>query len=116
MGKDNVTFHAIIFPSTLIGTKDNYTKVNYMSTTEYLTYEGDKFSKSKGVGVFGSNAKDTGIPSDVWRYYLISNRPETGDTDFFWDKFADKTNSELKNNLGNLCHRVFSFINSNFQG
>ena len=115
MGKDNVTFHSIMFPSCLIGTGENYTKVNALSTTEYLTYEGNKFSKSKQVGVFGSNAKETGIPSEVWRYYLLANRPETGDTDFFWDKFAEKVNSELINNLGNLCNRVFAFINNRFE-
>lgn len=115
MGKDNVTFHTVIFPSSLIGTGDNYTKVNHLSTTEFLNYEGDKFSKSRGVGVFGSNAKDTGIPAEVWRFYLLAIRPETGDTDFYWENFADKVNNELKNNLGNLCHRVFSFINSKFE-
>jgi methionyl-tRNA synthetase len=115
MGKDNVTFHTVIFPSSLLGTGDNYTKVNHLSTTEFLNYEGDKFSKSRGVGVFGSNAKDTGIPVEVWRFYLLAIRPETGDTDFYWENFADKVNNELKNNLGNLCHRVFSFINSKFE-
>ena len=115
MGKDNVTFHSIMFPSSLIGTGENYTKVNCLSTTEYLTYEGDKFSKSNEVGVFGSHAKETGIPSEVWRYYLLSIRPEHGDTDFYWDKFAEKANSELQNNIGNLCHRVFSFVNSKYE-
>lgn len=115
MGKDNVTFHSIIFPSSLIGTGEKYTKVKHLSTTEYLTYEGDKFSKRNGTGVFGSHAMESGIPSEVWRYYLLSNRPETGDADFFWDKFAEKTNSELLANPGNLCQRVFSFINSKFE-
>lgn len=114
MGKDNVTFHSIMFPSCLIGTGEKYTLVNNLSTTEYLTYEGNKFSKSNEIGVFGSQAKDTGIPSEVWRYYLLSIRPENGDTDFFWDRFAEKVNNELLNNLGNLCNRVFSFINSKF--
>lgn len=114
MGKDNVTFHTIIFPSTLLGTEDKYTKVNYLSTTEYLNYETDKFSKSRGVGVFGRGAMETGIPSEVWRYYLLSIRPENGDTEFYWDKFAEKVNTELKNNLGNLCHRVFSFVFTKF--
>jgi len=47
MGKDNVTFHTIIFPSTLIGAKNNYTKLKHISTTEYLNYEDKKFSKTK---------------------------------------------------------------------
>ena len=86
MGKDNVTFHTVIFPSTLIGTKENWTLVHNLSTTEYLNYEKTKFSKSNSVGVFGDHAEFTGIPSEVWRYYLLSNRPETSDTDFKWDE------------------------------
>lgn len=52
--------------------------LNTISTTEYLNYENGKFSKSRGIGVFGNNAKETGISADVWRYYLLSHRPETG--------------------------------------
>ena len=51
---------------------------------EYLNYEGGKFSKSHGRGVFGPAAKETGIPASVWRYYLISTRPETQDAMFSW--------------------------------
>lgn len=51
---------------------------------EYLNYEGGKFSKSKNRGVFGPAAKETGIPSSVWRYYLLSTRPETADAMFSW--------------------------------
>lgn len=83
MGKDNITFHSVIFPCTLIGTGKPWTKLHSISTTEFLNYELDeetkkplKFSKSNGVGVFGDNAMETGIPSEVWRYYLLSNRPE----------------------------------------
>lgn len=65
MGKDNVPFHTIIFPSTQIGTKDKWTKMKNISVTEYLNYEKMKFSKSKGTGVFGTDAWDTGIPVEV---------------------------------------------------
>jgi hypothetical protein len=58
---------------------------------EYLQYEGGKFSKSRGVGVFGPSAKETGIPAPVWRYYLISNRPETGDAQFSWGEFVSRS-------------------------
>ncbi len=109
MGKDNVTFHGVIFPSTLIGTGDSYTLVNQMSTTEYLNYENKKFSKSQGTGVFGDSAKNTNIPSEVWRFYLLSNRPEQSDTDFKWDDFMAKNNNELLANLGNLIHRTLQF-------
>jgi methionyl-tRNA synthetase len=109
MGKDNVTFHAVIFPSTLIGTSDNYTMVNQMSTTEYLNYENKKFSKTHNTGVFGDSAKNTNIPSEVWRFYLLANRPEQSDTDFKWDDFMAKNNNELLANLGNLIHRTLQF-------
>jgi methionyl-tRNA synthetase len=78
-------FHTIIFPASQLGTRENWTKVKHVSTTEYLNYEGGKFSKSKGVGVFGNNARDTGIDADIWRYYLLSRRPETSDAEFKWE-------------------------------
>ncbi|KAJ4388347.1 hypothetical protein N0V85_007652 [Neurospora sp. IMI 360204] len=109
MGKDNVPFHTIIFPGTQLGTKEKWTQVNHLSTTEYLNYEGGKFSKSKGVGVFGNNARDTGIDPDVWRYYLLSRRPESGDSEFKWEEFIDSNNNDLLKNLGNLCQRVVKF-------
>lgn len=56
--------------------------MNNIQGTEYLNYENGKFSKSRGVGVFGSQAKETDIPSDVWRFYLIYVRPEVQDTEF----------------------------------
>ena len=65
MGKDNVPFHTVIFPATLLGTGERWTLMKRISVTEYLNYEGGKFSKSRGVGVFGSDARDTGIPVEV---------------------------------------------------
>lgn len=115
MGKDNVPFHTVIFPSCLIGTGDNWTKLNTISTTEYLNYEkGLKFSKSRGTGVFGLDAQNTKIPSEVWRYQLLINRPETSDSEFDWDDFACKIKGELIDNIGNLCQRSLSFAYSNY--
>ena len=65
MGKDNVPFHTVIFPATLLGTQQPWTLMKSISVTEYLNYEGGKFSKSRGIGVFGNDAKDTGIPVEV---------------------------------------------------
>ncbi|KAH7517573.1 hypothetical protein FEM48_Zijuj09G0079300 [Ziziphus jujuba var. spinosa] len=110
MGKDNVPFHTVMFPSTLIGTGENWTLMKNISVTEYINYESGKFSKSKGVGVFGNDAKDTNIPAEVWRYYLLTNRPEVSDTLFTWADLQAKLNSELLNNLGNFINRVLSFI------
>ena len=110
MGKDNVPFHTVIFPSTLIATDEPYKLLNKISTTEYLNYEAGKFSKSRGSGVFGDDAIETGIPCEIYRYYLLSNRPETSDTIFKWSDLAERTNNELLPNLGNLCNRVLQFI------
>ncbi|KAI8853017.1 tRNA synthetases class I (M)-domain-containing protein [Chytridium lagenaria] len=106
MGKDNVPFHTVMFPSSLIGTGEEYTLLHCLSTTEYLQYEGEKFSKSRSVGVFGNNVNESGIPVDVWRYFLLSNRPETADSQFAWQPFIFANNSELLANLGNLVNRV----------
>lgn len=116
MGKDNVPFHTVIFPGSQIGTGDKWTMLNHLSTTEYLNYENGKFSKSRGVGVFGDGAKETGIPPSVWRYYLLANRPETGDTQFEWKSFIAANNSELLANLGNFVNRLVKFVNAKLEG
>jgi methionyl-tRNA synthetase len=116
MGKDNVPFHTVIFPGSQIGTDDKWTMLNHLSTTEYLNYEGGKFSKSRGVGVFGDTARETGIPPSVWRYYLMANRPETGDTQFEWKSFIAANNSELLNNVGNFVNRLIKFVNAKCDG
>ncbi|KAB1210186.1 putative methionine--tRNA ligase [Morella rubra] len=110
MGKDNVPFHTVMFPSTLLGTGEKWTLMKSISVTEYLNYETGKFSKSKGIGVFSNDAKDTNIPPEVWRYYLLTNRPEVSDTVFTWADLQAKLNTELLNNLGNFVNRVLSFI------
>jgi methionyl-tRNA synthetase len=116
MGKDNVPFHTVIFPGSQMGTGDKWTMLNHLSTTEYLNYETGKFSKSRGVGVFGDGAKETGIPPSVWRYYLLANRPETGDTQFEWKSFISANNSELLANLGNFVNRLVKFVNAKLGG
>ncbi|ELU11987.1 hypothetical protein CAPTEDRAFT_6394 [Capitella teleta] len=116
MAKDNVPFHSVIFPSCLLGTGEPYSIVGNLSATEYLNYEDGKFSKSRGVGVFGNDAMNTGIPADVWRFYLLYMRPEGQDSAFSWDDFLLKNNSELLNNLGNFINRALAFLSNNFAG
>ncbi|XP_072237935.1 methionine--tRNA ligase, cytoplasmic [Leuresthes tenuis] len=116
MAKDNVPFHSVVFPCSLLGAQDNYTLVNHLVATEYLNYEDTKFSKSRGVGVFGDMAMDTGIPSDVWRFYLLYVRPEGQDSAFSWADMAMKNNSELLNNLGNFINRAGMFVAKFFEG
>lgn len=109
--------HCVIFPCSLLGTspQDSYTLLHHINTTEYLNYEGLKFSKSRGTGVFGDDAKKTGIPSEVWRYYMLFNRPEQSDTVFLWEDFAAKNNTELSNNLGNFINRTLTFVKNSYQ-
>ena len=111
MGKDNVVFHTIFFPTSLLTSNKQWTTVNHLSVTEYLNYGEKKFSKSKGIGVFGSDLKDIdNITIDQWRYYLLSVRPEKSDSVFSWEEFAAKNNNDLKNNIGNFINRILGFL------
>jgi methionyl-tRNA synthetase len=68
------------------------------------------------VGVFGNNVVDSGIPVEVWRYYLLSIRPETSDSQFTWQGFQAANNNELLANLGNFVNRIIKFINAKYDG
>ncbi|KAI0710221.1 methionyl-tRNA synthetase [Earliella scabrosa] len=114
MGKDNVYFHVIYFPSVQLGDGRPWTMLHHLSTTEYLNYEGGKFSKSHNRGVFGPAAKETGIPPSVWRYYLISTRPETADAMFSWADCIAANNNILLNNFGNFINRALKFVTSQY--
>lgn len=116
IGKDNIPFHTVIFPTTLLATQEPWTLLHHMSSSEYLNYEGGKFSKSKGLGVFGNDVQETGIPADVWRFYLFYNRPEKADVLFTWKDFQEKVNGELIGNLSNLVHRTLTFIHRFYDG
>ena len=116
IGKDNIPFHTVIFPSSLIGTGKNWTKLYRMSSTEYLNYEGGKFSKSKGTGVFGTDAMESDIASDIWRFYIFYNRPEKSDFQFTWKDFKERVNSELIGNLCNLVNRTLTFVGKSYGG
>ena len=116
IGKDNIPFHTVIFPSTLLGSGRNWTMLHHMSSTEYLNYESGKFSKSKGIGVFGTDVMETGIPADVWRFYIFYNRPEKSDVTFTWSDFLERVNGELIGNLGNLANRTLAFVQRFYDG
>lgn len=116
IGKDNIPFHTVIFPSSLLATGEKWTMLHHMSSTEYLNYEGGKFSKSRGIGVFGNDVESTGIPADCWRFYMFYNRPEKSDFTFMWKDFQDKINKELIGNLSNLVNRTLSFITRFYNG
>jgi len=112
MSKDNVPFHSIIFPATLLGTHENYVFPE-IASCEYLLFEGKKFSKSDNIGIFGDTVQKYGIDPDIWRFYLILHRPETKDSNFLFAEFKNKVNGELCDNIGNLCSRTLGFIKKN---
>ncbi len=116
MAKDNIPFHTVIFPASLLGTGKNWTMLHHINSTEYLNYEDTKFSKSINIGVFGDDVKKTGIPVDLWRFYLLANRPEKNDSTFNWQDFFEKVNSEFIDNIGNLVNRTLVYLKKNFNG
>jgi len=115
IGKDNIPFHTIILPALLLASGEGYVLPWTVSATEYLTFEGQKFSKSKRIGVWLDEALQL-LPSDYWRYYLVKIRPETSDADFRWHELVATINSDLNDDIGNYIHRVLTFIHQFFQG
>ena len=111
MGKDNVPFHSIMFPATLLGANPDYKKVDTLKGLSYLNFNGGKFSKSAGRGVFADSAIEE-FGADYWRYWLIKNAPETDDTDFTFERFAEEVNKDLNDVLGNFVLRVLKFYAS----
>lgn len=111
MGKDNVPYHSITFPATLLGTGENWTKVDYLKGFSYLTYEGGKFSKSEHRGIFAEDAISE-FPADYWRYWLMANAPEASDSSFSIESFAATVNKDLNGVLGNFAQRVMKMTAS----
>ncbi|MBU2515064.1 methionine--tRNA ligase [bacterium] len=116
MAKDNIPFHTVVFPACLIGTRQNWTLLHHINATEYLNYEKDKFSKSRSIGVFGTDVVNSNIPVDLWRFYLLFNRPEKSDSSFSWNTFLEDINSNFIDNIGNLLNRVLVFFDKHFGG
>ncbi|PIE10248.1 MAG: methionine--tRNA ligase [Rhodobacterales bacterium] len=113
MGKDNVPFHTLSFPATILGSAEPWKLVDYIKSFNYLNYEGGQFSTSRGRGVFMDQALDI-LPADVWRWWLLSHAPENSDTEFTWEEFQTSTNKDLADVLGNFVSRVTKFCRSKF--
>lgn len=111
MGKDNVPFHSISFPATLLATGEDWTFVDYLKGMSYLTFEGGKFSKSEKRGIFAGDAVQE-FPADYWRYWLMANAPESSDSSFSFDLFASVINKDLNGVLGNFVSRVLKMTAS----
>ncbi len=115
IGKDNIPFHTIIFPALLMASGEGYVLPFSVASTEFLLYEGEKFSKSERRGIWMDEALQL-LPADYWRFYMIYMRPELKDASFSWEDFESKVNDELNDIIGNLIHRVLSFIVSRYNG
>ena len=115
LGKDNIPFHAIIWPAMLMGQKEKYNLPYDIPANEYLNIEGQKISTSKNYAIWVDEALKY-FDGELFRYVLAANAPETKDSDFKWEDFQNKINNDLANVLGNLAHRVFSFAKKNFDG
>jgi len=113
VGKDNIPFHTIILPALLLASGENYNLPWNVSATEFLQFKGEKASKSQRIGIWIDEALEL-FPADYWRFFLMATRPETKDTNFSWDFFIEKINSDLNDTFGNFIHRTLTFINTRF--
>jgi methionyl-tRNA synthetase len=115
MGKDNVAFHSVSFPATLLGSREPWKTVDTLKSFNWLNWYGGKFSTSQGRGVFMDQALEL-LPTDCWRWYLLANSPEGSDTAFTWEQFAGAVNKDLADVLGNFVNRILKFCETRFDG
>ncbi|MBP6012247.1 MAG: methionine--tRNA ligase [Alphaproteobacteria bacterium] len=113
MGKDNVPFHTVGFPVTMLGSGEPWKLVDQIKGFNWLNYYGGKFSTSQKRGVFMDAALEI-LPPDYWRWYLTANAPESADSSFTWTHFADIVNKDLADVLGNFVNRTLKFTESKF--
>lgn len=113
MGKDNVPFHTVMFPATILGSRRPWKKVDYVKAFNWLTYYGGKFSTSQKRGIFSDVALEL-LPADYWRYFMMAHAPESDDSSFTWDLFASVVNKDLADTLGNFVNRVLTFTRKRF--
>ena len=115
IGKDNIPFHAVIFPAMTIGQNQPYKLVDELPANEFYNLEGRQFSKSDGWTIDLKDFFDN-YTEDQIRYTIAANAPETADSEFTWKDFQSRCNGELLGKYGNFVNRVLVFINNNFEG
>jgi len=115
IGKDNIDFHAVFFPSMELACK-KYNLAKNVVGFNFLNFEGQKFSKSKHIGIFCEKLLESDIDIDSLRAYLVSIFPENKDSDFTYEGFKLNTNAELVGKFGNFFNRTINMINKNFEG
>jgi methionyl-tRNA synthetase len=129
MGKDNVPFHTVGFPCTLIGVNERlgpdgawtpasnapWKLVDRLKGFNWLDYYGGRFSTSQQRGVFMDQALEL-LPADYWRWWIIANAPEGSDASFVWEQFQAQVNADLADVFGNFINRILRFTESRFDG
>ncbi len=113
IGKDNIVFHAIVWPAMLMA-REGFILPDNIPANEFLTIEGQKLSTSRNWAVWVDEYLEV-FPPDPLRYYLAANAPENKDADFAWKDFQTRNNSELADILGNLVNRSLSFVEKHFE-
>ena len=113
MGKDNVPFHTLSFPATILGSAEPWKMVDHLKSFNYLNYDGGQFSTSQGRGIFMDQALEI-LPADYWRWWLLSHAPESSDSEFTWPNFQASINKDLADVLGNFVSRITKFCRSKF--
>ena len=108
IGKDNIVFHCIIFPS-MLHAHGEYVLADQVPANEFLNLEGRKLSTSKGWAIWLHELKNE-IDTDLIRYYIACTLPENKDSDFSWSDFQTRVNNDLADVLGNFAFRTLSFI------
>ena len=115
MGKDNVAFHTVSFPVTIMGSGEPWKLVDRLKAFNWVTWYGGKFSTSEKRGIFMDQALEL-LPSDYWRWYLMANAPESSDAAFTLEQFQQSINSDLANVFGNFVNRITRFCAAKFDG
>jgi methionyl-tRNA synthetase len=115
MGKDNVAFHSVSFPVTLLGSEEPWKTVDVLKAFNWLNWYGGKFSTSQQRGVFMDAALEL-LPADCWRWYLLANAPEGSDSAFTWEQFQGVVNKDLADVFGNFVNRILKFTETRFEG
>lgn len=114
MGKDNVAFHTVSFPVTIMGSGEPWKLVDRLKAFNWVTWYGGKFSTSEKRGIFMDQALEL-LPADYWRWYLMANAPESADAPFTLEHFQQSVNSDLANVFGNLINRITRFCAARFE-
>ena len=109
IGKDNIPFHSVFFPAMVMGQNTPYKLVDDLPANEFYNLEGRQFSKSDGWTI-DLDLFFTQFTADQIRYVIASNAPETGDSEFTWKDFQNRSNSELLGKYGNFVNRVLVFV------